>query len=100
MRRVLLLNVTYEPLTTVGLRRAVCLVIGDKAEIVLKSFFSLRDTVEIGGQLEKLRHLRNKLAHADEYAASPAAARSVCSTVRSLISLKREMVGFVNGSKA
>ena len=34
MRRVLLLNVTYEPLTTVGLRRAVCLVLGDKAEIV------------------------------------------------------------------
>ena len=34
MRRVLLLNVTYEPLTTVGLRRAVCLVIGGKAEIV------------------------------------------------------------------
>jgi 5-methylcytosine-specific restriction endonuclease McrA len=31
---VLLLNVTYEPLTTVGLRRAVCLVLGDKAEIV------------------------------------------------------------------
>ncbi|HEV2372881.1 MAG TPA: HNH endonuclease [Streptosporangiaceae bacterium] len=34
MRRVLLLNVTYEPLTTVNLRRAVCLVLGDKAEIV------------------------------------------------------------------
>ena len=34
MRRVLLLNVTYEPLTTVGLRRAVCLVLCDKAEIV------------------------------------------------------------------
>jgi 5-methylcytosine-specific restriction endonuclease McrA len=34
VRRVLLLNVTYEPLTTVGLRRAVCLVLGDKAEIV------------------------------------------------------------------
>ena len=34
MRRVLLLNVTYEPLTTVGLRRAVCLVLGDKADIV------------------------------------------------------------------
>jgi 5-methylcytosine-specific restriction endonuclease McrA len=31
---VLLLNVTYEPLTTVGLRRAVCLVLGGKAEIV------------------------------------------------------------------
>ena len=34
MRRVLLLNVTYEPLTTVGLKRAVCLVLCDKAEIV------------------------------------------------------------------
>jgi len=34
VRRVLLLNVTYEPLTTVGLRRAVCLVLCEKAEIV------------------------------------------------------------------
>ncbi len=34
MRRVLLLNVTFEPLTTVGLRRAVCLVLSGKAEIV------------------------------------------------------------------
>ena len=32
MRRVLLLNVTYEPLTTVGLKRAVCLVLCDKAD--------------------------------------------------------------------
>jgi 5-methylcytosine-specific restriction endonuclease McrA len=34
VRRVLLLNVTYEPLTTVGLRRAVCLVLGEKADVV------------------------------------------------------------------
>jgi len=34
VRRVLLLNVTYEPLTTVGLRRAVCLVLCGKAEVV------------------------------------------------------------------
>jgi 5-methylcytosine-specific restriction endonuclease McrA len=34
VRRVLLLNVTYEPLTTVGLHRAVCLVLGEKAEVV------------------------------------------------------------------
>ncbi len=34
MRRVLLLNVTYEPLTTVCLHRAVCLVLGEKAEVV------------------------------------------------------------------
>ena len=34
MRRVLLLNITYEPLTNVGLHRAVCLVLGEKAEVV------------------------------------------------------------------
>jgi 5-methylcytosine-specific restriction endonuclease McrA len=34
VRRVLLLNVTYEPLTTVGLRRAVVLVLGGKADVV------------------------------------------------------------------
>ena len=34
MRRVLLLNITYEPLTTVGLHRAVCLVLGQKADVV------------------------------------------------------------------
>jgi 5-methylcytosine-specific restriction endonuclease McrA len=34
LRRVLLLNITYEPLTTVALRRAVGLVLADKAEIV------------------------------------------------------------------
>ena len=34
MQRVLLLNVTYEPLTTVGVRRAVCLVLGEKADVV------------------------------------------------------------------
>ncbi len=34
MRRVLLLNITYEPLTTVGLHRAVCLVLGEKADVL------------------------------------------------------------------
>src|SRR5579863_1476300 len=34
LRRVLLLNITYEPLTTVGLHRAVGLVLADKAEIL------------------------------------------------------------------
>ena len=34
LRRVLLLNATYEPMTTLGLHRAVCLVLGDKADVV------------------------------------------------------------------
>ncbi len=34
LRRVLLLNATYEPMTTLGLHRAVCLVLRDKADVV------------------------------------------------------------------
>lgn len=34
MTAVLLLNATYEPLTTIGLHRAIVLVLQDKAEIV------------------------------------------------------------------
>jgi 5-methylcytosine-specific restriction endonuclease McrA len=34
VQRVLLLNITYEPLTTVGMHRAVCLVLGEKADVV------------------------------------------------------------------
>jgi 5-methylcytosine-specific restriction endonuclease McrA len=34
LRRVLLLNATYEPMTTLGLHRAVCLVLGEKADVV------------------------------------------------------------------
>lgn len=34
MRQVLLLNATYEPLTTLPIRRAVVLVLGEKADIV------------------------------------------------------------------
>jgi hypothetical protein len=71
--------------------------LGDKADIVLKTFFAAQHTTEIAVQLEKLRHLRNKLAHADEYAASPAAARNVCRIVRSLISLQSELVRYAKG---
>lgn len=34
MRSALVLNATYEPLSVVSARRAICLVLGDKAEIV------------------------------------------------------------------
>ncbi|WP_283137841.1 HNH endonuclease [Rhizohabitans arisaemae] len=34
MRQVLLLNATYEPLTTLSLRRAVVLILRDKADVV------------------------------------------------------------------
>ena len=34
MRRALVLNATYEPLSVVPIRRAVCLVLAEKAEVL------------------------------------------------------------------
>ena len=48
MRRVLLLNITYEPLTTVCLPRAVCLVLGEKAEVVHEDADGARAPVGVG----------------------------------------------------
>lgn len=63
MRQVLLLNATYEPLTTLPLRRAVCLVLRDKAEIVHgdASGALLRSAtmaVEIPSVIRLLRYVR------------------------------------------
>ena len=41
MRRTLLLNATFEPLCVVSLRRAVVLVLKDKAEIVARDVAEL-----------------------------------------------------------
>ena len=84
MRRVLLLNVTYEPLTTVGLKRAVCLVLCEKAEIVhhdtggqllhsatvalaTPSVIRLRRYVRILGRERHLQELRVVLVGVDAH---------------------------------
>ncbi|MEY2627714.1 MAG: hypothetical protein RJB08_1473, partial [Actinomycetota bacterium] len=42
MRSALVLNATYEPLSIVSVRRAACLVLADKAELVEDDGTSLR----------------------------------------------------------
>lgn len=42
MRRALVLNVTYEPLSVVSVRRAACLVLADKAEVIHDDGTALR----------------------------------------------------------
>ena len=47
---------------------------------------------------EDIQKLRDNLAHANEYAASPDHARLVCRVVRNLLTLKTEIVGDVSSS--
>ena len=63
MRQVLLLNATYEPLTTLPLRRAVCLVLREKAEIVHQDISgaclrSATMVVEMPSVIRLLRYVR------------------------------------------
>lgn len=63
MRRVLLLNASYEPLTTLPLRRAVCLVLRDKAEIVHRDatgavLHSATMTIDVPSVIRLRRYVR------------------------------------------
>ena len=42
-------------------------------------------------RLNEVQKLRDKLAHANDYAATPDAARGVCKAVRSLLELRKEI---------
>ena len=65
--------------------------LSDKAKILTKlSCFSCSKS-ELHHRLEAIKGLRDKLAHANEYAATPPEAREVCATVRSLLELREEI---------
>ena len=64
----------------------------DKACLVRKSALLDRPPKDLKNDLNAIERLRNKVAHADAYADTPDRARKVCRTVRSLMSLKRDIV--------
>jgi hypothetical protein len=63
----------------------------DKADIIRKSFALSHSKTQVGDQLAEIRDLRDSLAHANEYAASPEQAKHVCEVVRNLLALKAEI---------
>src|SRR5690606_8025470 len=63
----------------------------DKSDILLKGFQLPQRKTVIRGQLEQIQALRDKLAHANEYASSPEQARNVCMVVRNLLALKEKI---------
>jgi hypothetical protein len=65
----------------------------DKADIIRKSFSFSRSKANTRDWFAEIQKLRDNLAHANEYAASPDHARRVCGVVRNLLTLKREIAG-------
>jgi hypothetical protein len=63
----------------------------DKSEILFKGFQLSQSKTVIRRQLEQIQSLRDKLAHANEYASSPEQARNVCAVVRSLLELREKI---------
>jgi len=43
--------------------------------------------------LKTIENLRDKVAHANEYAATPEQARNVCAIVRDLLALRKQIAG-------
>lgn len=63
----------------------------DKADIIRKSFQFVQSKGTIRNRLAEIQDLRDNLAHANEYAASPAEATRVCRVVRNLLALRDEL---------
>lgn len=63
----------------------------DKADIVAKMFALSSSKRDVRDRLKDIQDLRDDLAHANEYAASPDHARNVCAVVRSLLALRQEI---------
>ena len=62
----------------------------DKREMLarLPCFFSKKK--DLRERLKEIEELRNRLAHANDYAATPDAQRKVCVVVRNLLELREE----------
>ncbi len=60
----------------------------DKSDILLKGFQLPESKTAFGGKLKQIQVLRDNLAHANEYAASPDDARHVCQVIRDLLRLR------------
>ena len=63
----------------------------DKADIIKKNFQLARSKTKLRDQLDEINDLRDNLAHANEYAATPDHARNVCAVVRDLLDLREEI---------
>nr|WP_323780151.1 hypothetical protein [Amylibacter sp.] len=72
--------------------------ITDKADIIRKARITSRTGREFERSFKDIRDLRNNLAHANEYAATPEDAKNVCAVVRDIYKLKKELIEVIESS--
>jgi hypothetical protein len=65
----------------------------DKRTIITKTCQIGESRSALGGRLKTIENLRDKVAHANEYAATPKQARNVCAVVRDLLALRKQIAG-------
>lgn len=64
----------------------------DKRDILLHFFPSSLGKEKLRCQLEEIEELRNKVAHANDYATTQTEAQRVCAVVRNLLEIREEIV--------
>lgn len=67
----------------------------DKTTIILKKLTPSEKQEPLEKKLTDLRELRNKLAHANEYASTPVHARNVCAAIRDLLEIRTELSNLI-----
>jgi hypothetical protein len=70
----------------------------DKKQLVFKRYQGQRSKSSLKSVLSKIERLRDFVAHANDYAASPEQAAEVCTVVRNLIELRGEISTSVVGA--
>jgi hypothetical protein len=63
----------------------------DKKTLIVKQLPSNRSRTAFERSMKPIEALRNKIAHASEYANTPAHSRELCKTVRELLQLRLEI---------
>lgn len=65
----------------------------DKRDIIVKSRPAEMGKMKLHSRLREIESLRNRLAHANDYAATPDQAIQVCATIRGLLELQKIIAG-------
>lgn len=72
----------------------------DKRDILTRLPCLSRRKKSLRDRLKRIEKLRNRLVHANDYAATPEEARNVCDVVRSLLELRQEIESAISSASA
>ncbi|SRR5258706_8153474 len=70
----------------------------DKKQLIFRRYQGQRSKTALKNALNKIERLRDFVAHANDYAASPEQATEVCAVVRNLVELRGEISASVAGA--